>query len=210
MKKKKRTVRDENYYSIFGWMTNPDGMALSGLELSVYAIIYGFSQGGDNAFSGSLQYLADFTNSTERGIRKCLSSLVEKGYLKKEKIQYNKYSYTAIILEQETKEDVDLSMRNRVPHDEEQSSAQSGTEFRMMRNRVPHDEEQSSANKKENYINNIYINNARTRVTEKKSSVKKISQNKFKNFPQRNTDMKALEEALLNRPYRLRAGDDSS
>ena len=80
----------------------------------------------------------------------------------------------------------------------------------MMRNRVPHDEELCSANKKENYINNIYINNARTRVTEKKSSVKKISQNNFKNFPQRNTDMKALEEALLNRPYRLRAGDDSS
>ena len=53
----------------------------------MYAIIYGFSQDGETRFTGSLQYLADWTNSTKQSCIKCLKSLVEKGYIiKHEKI----------------------------------------------------------------------------------------------------------------------------
>lgn len=56
---------------------------LKGNELIVYACIYGFSQAENQVFNGSLQYLADWTNSTKQGIIKNLKSLEEKGYIVK-------------------------------------------------------------------------------------------------------------------------------
>ena len=134
MGEKKRTVKDENYYSIFGWMTNPDGMDLSGLELDVYAIIFGMTQ-SVNKYDGALQYLADFTNSTERGIQKTLAKLVEKGYLIKTQVSYNQFTYEAVVKKKKNDEQ-SSPMTNRVHHDDEQSSS--------MTNRVHHDDEQSS------------------------------------------------------------------
>lgn len=78
-------VKEENYISISGWMVT--SLGLKGNELLVYAIIYGFSQDYETRFTGSLQYLADWTNSTKQSCIKCLKSLVEKGYItKNEKI----------------------------------------------------------------------------------------------------------------------------
>lgn len=74
-------VKDENFISISGWMVTRLG--LKGNELLVYAIIYGFSQDDETRFTGSLQYLADWTNSTKQSCIKCLKSLVEKGYITK-------------------------------------------------------------------------------------------------------------------------------
>jgi len=78
---KESKVKDENYISIQGWMVTKLG--LKGNELLIYAIIYGFSQADGQAFNGSLQYLADWTNSTKQGVLKNLKSLIEKGYLGK-------------------------------------------------------------------------------------------------------------------------------
>lgn len=69
-------VKNDNYICIQGFMVNE--LKLKGNELMIYAIIYGFSQDGENAFDGSLQYLADWTNSTKQGVIKCLKSLVQK------------------------------------------------------------------------------------------------------------------------------------
>ena len=78
-------VKDENYIHIPGWAVTRLG--LKGNELLVYSIIYGFSQDGETRFTGGLQYLADWTNSTKQSCIKCLKSLVEKGYIiKHEKI----------------------------------------------------------------------------------------------------------------------------
>lgn len=74
-------VKNENYIVIQGFMVNE--LKLKGNELLVYAIIYGFSQEEGQVFSGSLQYLADWTNSTKQGVTKNLKSLVEKGYIGK-------------------------------------------------------------------------------------------------------------------------------
>lgn len=78
-------VKDENYIHIPGWAVTRLG--LKGNELLVYSIIYGFSQDGVTRFTGGLQYLADWTNSTKQSCIKCLKSLVEKEYIiKHEKI----------------------------------------------------------------------------------------------------------------------------
>lgn len=74
-------VNRENYISLQGWMITD--LNLKGNELIIYACIYGFSQAENQVFSGSLQYLADWTNSTKQGVIKCLKSLVEKGLIVK-------------------------------------------------------------------------------------------------------------------------------
>lgn len=74
-------VKNENYVVIQGFMVND--LKLKGNELVIYAIIYGFSQEEGQVFSGSLQYLADWTNSTKQGVSKNLKSLVDKGFIGK-------------------------------------------------------------------------------------------------------------------------------
>ena len=68
-------------------------LKLKGNELLVYAIIYGFSQDGISSYTGSLQYLADWTNSTKRGMIKVLQSLVEKNLIVKKEIFKNGQKY---------------------------------------------------------------------------------------------------------------------
>ena len=82
---KESKVNPEQYIVLQGWMITD--LKLKGNELIVYACIYGFSQAENQTFNASLQYLADWTNSTKQGVVKCLKSLVEKGFVvKKDKV----------------------------------------------------------------------------------------------------------------------------
>lgn len=80
-------INDENYYIVHGWMINQ--LKLKGVPLQLYAIIYGFSQDGESRFTGSAQYLCDFTGTTKPTIHKALTELVSKGYIKKYDIEKN-------------------------------------------------------------------------------------------------------------------------
>ena len=72
-------IKAENYITVQGWMVSD--LKLKGNELLIYAIIYGFSQDGETRFTGSLGYLAAWTNSTKQGVIKNLKALVEKGFI---------------------------------------------------------------------------------------------------------------------------------
>lgn len=74
-------VRDDNYFLVSGWMINR--LNLRGVALQVFSIIYGFSQDGEGSFTGSLQYLCDFTNSSKNTVIKALKELVDKAYVTK-------------------------------------------------------------------------------------------------------------------------------
>lgn len=80
-------VKDGNFITIQSFMVKD--LKLKGNELLTYAIIYGFSQNGEDKFTGSLQYICDWTNSTKQGIMKSLKSLVEKGLIEKTDIYKN-------------------------------------------------------------------------------------------------------------------------
>lgn len=88
-------IKDENYYQIQGFMINR--LKLKGVALSVYAIIYGFSQDGENEYTGSLQYLCDFCGGVSKPtIIHALKSLVEAGYIFRREevinnVQFNRY-----------------------------------------------------------------------------------------------------------------------
>lgn len=74
-------VKNDNFIVIQGFMVND--LKLKGNELLIYAIINGFSQEDGQVFNGSLQYLAEWTNSTKQGVIKNIKSLIDKGYLGK-------------------------------------------------------------------------------------------------------------------------------
>lgn len=75
------SIKDGSYINIQSFMVTDLG--LKGNELLVYAIIYGFSQAEGTYFNGSIQYLADWTNSTRQGIIKNIKSLIDKGLIEK-------------------------------------------------------------------------------------------------------------------------------
>ena len=75
--------KDEEYIMIPGWMINQ--LKLKGNDLLVYAVIYRYSQDGIHRFYGSLQYLADWANSSVSGIQNNIKNLVESNLVFKNK-----------------------------------------------------------------------------------------------------------------------------
>lgn len=74
-------VKDTNSFTIHAWMATK--LKLSGNELLLYALIFTFSQDGKSEFFGSRSYLSDFINSSKRTVDGVLTSLQEKGLIKK-------------------------------------------------------------------------------------------------------------------------------
>ena len=84
---KRNLVKDENFVNIQGWMVSK--LELKGSELLIYAIIYGFSQDGQSKFTGSLQYLSEWTNSSKPTCISCLKSLIDKQLIFKDEKEIN-------------------------------------------------------------------------------------------------------------------------
>ena len=147
-------VNKNNYILIQGFMIKD--LKLKGNELLIYAIIYGFSQLEGQVFSGSLQYLADWTNSTRRGIIKNLKSLLDKGYIQKEIKTINgvkKTTYWVV---------------NKVHFNSEQSSQGYATEFTGVVNKVHRGSEQSSlGGSEQSSPNNIILNKLNNNLNNK-------------------------------------------
>ena len=107
-------ICDGNFIVIQSFMVKK--LKLKGLELLIYAIIYGFSQGNQGVFNGSLRYLSDWTNSTKRGVMKALESLIEKGLISKDEIWKNEVKFCAYQCTEFT------TPLNKVPHPMELNS----------------------------------------------------------------------------------------
>ena len=80
-------ISDGTYITIQGWMRTD--LNLSGNELIVYAIIYGFSQNKQGEFTGSAQYLADWVGCTRRTVMTILNKLVEAKLISKTELILN-------------------------------------------------------------------------------------------------------------------------
>lgn len=74
-------VKDTNSFTIHAWMATK--LKLSGNELLLYALIFTFSQDGKSEFFGSRSYISDFINASKRTVDGVLTSLQEKGLIKK-------------------------------------------------------------------------------------------------------------------------------
>lgn len=92
-------VNPDNYFVVQGWMITD--LNLKGNALMIYAIIYGFSQTTNTAFTGSVDYLCEWLGGISRPtVINTLDNLVQQGLLTKSSttkgaLIYN--SYTAVI-----------------------------------------------------------------------------------------------------------------
>lgn len=96
-------IKNENFIVVHGWMIND--LQLKGNELLVYSCIFSFSQDGENWFTGSVQYLADWCNTSRQTVHNVLKSLISKGLILKHERYINNVKfcdYRAIIPNQES------------------------------------------------------------------------------------------------------------
>ena len=82
-------MENYNYINIQGWMINELG--LSGTDLMIYAIIFGFSQTNPgDVFNGSLTYLEKATGKSRKTVIKSLNHLADNKFIFKEIYYQNK------------------------------------------------------------------------------------------------------------------------
>ena len=75
----KTIIRSDNHVTIDGWMLNELG--LSGAELIIYAVIYGFSQADNTWCTASQAYIAAWAGVSTRAMISAVNRLEEKGYV---------------------------------------------------------------------------------------------------------------------------------
>ena len=159
----KKIIRSDTHITLDGWMINE--LELSGSELIVYGLIWGFSQAEGQWCTASQAYIARWANITTRGLIKILNKLEEKGLLIKEKNVCKKgfeCKYKAIRPGAEN-QDSDV---NKVHIRGEQSSYPDV-------NKVQVRYEQSSHNNIEDNIDNNIADNKKENIKRKNESFKK-------------------------------------
>lgn len=82
--KKKTTIAPYNFFVTQYWMISV--LKLKGLKLRIYSIIYGFSQGGEGEYNGSIGYLSKFTGSDYKSVWRVLNALEQDGLIEKESL----------------------------------------------------------------------------------------------------------------------------
>ena len=95
-------VKSKNFIVVRDFMVRD--LRLKGNELLIYAIIFDFSQTEEQKFSGSLRYLAGWTNSTKQSVLNSLKSLMQKGYIKKEERIINGVKYCSYCISKKSEE----------------------------------------------------------------------------------------------------------
>lgn len=171
----KNLVRSDNHVTIDGWMINE--LELSGSELIVYGLIWGFSQTENQWCTASQAYIARWANISTRGLRKILDKLEEKGLLIKETTTCKKgleSKYRAIRPSAEDQE----SDRNKVPIRPEQSSYPDG-------NKVPIRWEQSSDNNIEDNIDNNIADIKENKKRKSEEDLKQDFEELWKLYPRK-------------------------
>ena len=137
-------LKNDSYLNIQAFMVKE--LKLSGNDLLVYAIIYGFSQDGESDYHGTRAYLAEWCGCTVRGIQKNLNGLVERGLIAKVKTEKGQQVRYVAVRNLDAKKADEYASQftseqsstvNKVPSTSEQSSP-------VPVNKVPSTSEQSS------------------------------------------------------------------
>ena len=87
-------LNDNCFYHVGAWMRTK--LNLKGVALEIFAIIYGFSQDGESKFTGSINYLCEWTGVSRPTVINTLKSLVEDDLIIKETetvngVTFNRY-----------------------------------------------------------------------------------------------------------------------
>lgn len=103
-----------------------NSLNLKGNELLIYAIIFGFSQVENQYFTGSLNYLAEWTGiSSKTTVMTILNSLISKGLLEKEEIYNNgiKFCKYKALIEPKEIDEVDEVIKKDIENNKKNISS---------------------------------------------------------------------------------------
>ena len=75
----------DSYFTVHSFMTS--GLKLSGTELLTFALIYSFACSEERCFRGSLSYITERTGASLRAVNYALRSLLDKGFITKERCE---------------------------------------------------------------------------------------------------------------------------
>lgn len=94
-------MNDYSYIKIDGWMINH--LKLSGNDLMIYALIFGFSHDGESYFSGGQKYICESVSASKPTVIKSLCFLEEKSLIIKEQltingVNFNKYRANLLVV----------------------------------------------------------------------------------------------------------------
>ena len=153
--------QEDRFYKVHWFMTHE--LDLKGVEKDVYAIIYGFQDTYSQNFCGSAAYIAKWINATDRGVKKAIQSLKDKGLLLVIKKSATRNEYRALRPDIADGEFCSPKLGNTVHQIREHSSPTQKNTIRehsspKLGNTVHQIRELSSPNNinKINKINNIY------------------------------------------------------
>ena len=76
----------DNFIVVWGFMRQE--FKLKGFELLVYAVIFGYHKSNCAPFTGSREYLEEWTGGSRTSVENALSSLVDRGLIIKEYMRY--------------------------------------------------------------------------------------------------------------------------
>ncbi len=177
---KESRVKDGNYIVIQSFMVKD--LQLKGNELLVYALIYGFSQAEDQKFNGSLQYIADWTNSTKAGVIKNLKSLIEKQLIAKEEKLINNVK----VCEYVALTNVNSSKQSLPPNETELPGGSKQS--------LPGGSKQSLPNNINIYSSNNNIVNNKKKINKRKEETPKSKYGSFENVLLTNDELNKLKQ----------------
>ena len=88
-------IKDGNFFTVQSFMIKD--LKLSGNNMIIYAVVYGFCQTDGQYFNGSLSYLAEWANCSIKTVQRSLDELEKLGYINKKvffknNIRRGKYS----------------------------------------------------------------------------------------------------------------------
>ena len=99
-------MKDENYIVIQGWMISK--LKLTGNELVLFALIYGFSQDGKSQYKGSLSYISQAMQVSKRTVIRLKNSLISRQFIIKfsdgngDRFSYNSKVVNSVLNSKET------------------------------------------------------------------------------------------------------------
>ena len=92
------SIKENSFITIQAFMVTE--LNLKGNDLLVYAVIYGFSQDGESWYTGSIDYLQQWTNSTRQGVLNSLKKLCDLGLIEKKESRPTNH-YRVILKDEE-------------------------------------------------------------------------------------------------------------
>lgn len=98
-------LEDDRFIIIKAWMLNK--LHLHSTSLIIYAVIYGFSKNDGEKFTGSLQYLSEWTNTDKSTVCYHLNKLLKKQYIIKEDVYLNGNKYCVYRINKKILKDLD-------------------------------------------------------------------------------------------------------